>query len=324
LSNLVESQIENTKGFTGVSYGSWPGKNLVKDKLILSYEKTKINSASLQHLATEPIANSMLELTTGDPLAYYWSNAIELQQLYTYLAPSKDQNTHVYNYFKRLEELSGSPAEEILSVLGQEVSLVVEKSDEENFIPVPLGAVFFKVDPKVDVATMVNNIVNAFELPVIEKLYNSVTYLYWVASPQDGLQPLCGFWSNYLFFGNSARLLERVIDGFNNDTSLLNNPKVKGIDPGLTEKNNSITYFNNIEIIELTQRLLSALGTIVSLEDKTKAQQAHIILNEVVNPLLNGIKEYERSCTRSYFAPGMVVIDSKSSIAKKDNRNEAK
>ncbi|TKB11116.1 DUF3352 domain-containing protein [Desulforhopalus sp. IMCC35007] len=324
MANLVESQIENTMGFTGLSYAAWPGKNLVEDKLILSYEKSIINSASLQHLQTEPVTTSMLELTTGDPLVYYWSNAIDLRHLYTFLVPDDDQNSHVYNYFKRLEELSGISTEEILSVLGQEVSLVVEKNDEENFIPVPLGVLLFKIDPHVDVAAMANNIVNAFGLPVVEKLYNSVTYLYWVASPQDGLQPLCGYWSNYLFVGNSALFLERVIDGFNNDTSLLKNPKVKAIDPGITEKNNSITYFNNVEIIELTQRLLSALGTIVSLEDKTKAQQAHIILNEVVNPLLNGIKEYERSCTRSYFAPGMVVIESKSSIAKKENRKEAR
>ena len=324
MANLVESQIENTIGFTGLSYAAWPGKNLVEDKLILSYEKSKINSASLQHLQTEPVTTSMLDFTTGDPLAYYWSNAIDLGHLYTYLVSDNDQNNHVYNYFKRLEDLSGLSTEQMLSLLGQEVSLVVEKNDEENFIPVPLGVLLFKIDPKVDVAAMANNIVNAFGLPVVEKLYNSVTYLYWVASPQDGLQPLCGYWSNYLFIGNSAGFLERVIDGFNNDTSLLKNPKVKAIDPGITEKNNSITYFNNVEIIELTQRMLSALGTIVSLEDKTKAQQAHIILNEVVNPLLNVIKEYEKSCTRSYFAPGMVIIESKSSIAKKDNRKEAK
>ena len=223
-----------------------------------------------------------------------------------------------------LESVSSYSIEQILSILGDEVSLVIEKSGGDNFIPVPLAAAFFRVNPKVDISEIVNYIVDSFEVPVIEQVYNSVTYLYWVASPQDGLQPLCGFWSNLFFIGNSAQLIERVIDGYNENKSLLTNRKIRDIDPGIIEDNNSVTYFNNVEILELAQRLLSALGTMVSMEDREKAKKARIVITEVLNPFIEGLKEFERSCTRSYFAPGMVVIDSKTSIAKKNTRIEAK
>jgi len=320
---IVQKHITNTKGFLGVSYGAWPTETIVKDKIIFSYDGELTNPTVQQHMKTAPSNNSMLEMTIDDPLAYYWSNTIDLKHFLTYL-PETDVNNPVRNYIKKLENASSYSIEQILAIFGEEVSLVVEKSGDDNFFPVPLGAAFFRVDPKVDISEIVNYIVDSFEVPVIEQVYNSVTYLYWVASPQDGLQPLCGFWSNIFFIGNSAQLIERVIDGFNDNTSLLTNKKIRDIDPGIIEGNNSVTYFNNVEILELTQRLLSAIGTMASMEDRNKAEKARLIINEVLNPFLEGLKEFERSCTRSYFAPGMVVIDSRTSIASKNTPIEAK
>jgi len=322
--SLVEQQLINTKGFLGMSYGAWPTETIVQEKIIFSYDEKLTNKTVHQHLTTAPSKNSMLDMTINDPLAYYWSNTIDLKHFLTYLPAETNKKNPVVNYIKKLESVSSYSIEHILSILGDEVSLVIEKSDGDNFIPVPLAAAFFRVDPKVDISEIVNYIVDSFEVPVIEQVYNSVTYLYWVASPQDGLQPLCGFWSNLFFIGNSAQLIERVIDGYNENKSLLTNKKMRDINPGIKEANNSVTYFNNVEILELSQRLLSALGTMASLEDRKKAEKARIIITEVLNPFIEGLKEFERSFTRSYFAPGMVVIDSKTSIATKNTRIEAK
>jgi len=322
--SLVEQQLINTKGFLGISYGAWPTEAIVQEKIIFSYDGKLTNQTVQQHLTTVPSKNSMLDMTIDDPLAYYWSNTIDLKHFLIYLPAETKGSNPIHNYINKLESVSSYSIEQILSILGDEVSLLIEKSGGDNFIPVPLAAAFFRVDPKVDISEIVNYIVDSFEVPVIEQVYNSVTYLYWVASPQDGLQPLCGFWSNLFFIGNSAQLIERVIDGYNENKSLLTNRKIRDIDPGIIEENNSVTYFNNVEILELSQRLLSALGTMASMEDRKKAEKARIIITEVLNPFIEGLKEFERSCTRSYFAPGMVVIDSKTSIATKNTRIEAK
>ncbi|WP_458777475.1 DUF167 domain-containing protein [Desulforhopalus sp. 52FAK] len=317
---LIQEQLDHALGFTGAYYGAWSHSDTLQDKIIFTYNEGYTNNLVKNLLDTEPSNNTMLELTTADPLAYYWSNTIDLKHFLHYVP--KDTPNPVTSYLNKLENLSQNSVEGILSTLGQEVSLVVEKSGEDNFIPIPLAAAFFRIDPNIDLSEMVNYIVDAFEVPVIEQIYDSVTYLYWVASPQDGLQPLCGYWSNLFFIGNSAQLLERVIDGYNENSSILNNPKVKGIDPGITQKNNSITYLNNTQIIELSKRLLGVFATIITLEDKGKAAKARVILSEVIHPLFDGLKEYQRSCTRSYFEPGMVIIDSRTSVVEKKPHKE--
>lgn len=322
IKDIVGKQLANTEGFLGVSYGAWPTKTIVQDKMIFSFDEKLTNQTVQQHMTTAPSKNSMLEMTIDEPLAYYWSNTIDLKHFLTYLPGKTDQKNPVLNYIATLESTSSSTVEQILDTLGKEVSLVIEKSGDDNFFPIPLAAAFFRVDPAIDISELVNYIVDSFEVPVIEQVYNSVTYLYWVASPQDGLQPLCGFWSNLFFIGNSAQFIERIIDGYNDNKSLLTNRKIRALDPGITQENNSVTYFNNIEIVNLTQRLLSALATMTTLEDRSKAEKARLIINEVLDPFLEALKEFDRSCTRSYFAPGMVVIDSRTSIAPKNSHIE--
>lgn len=324
MGGILQKHLTNMIGFLGISYGAWPADKVVQDKIIISYDGKLTNPKVQRHMKTAPSNNSMLDMTISDPLAYYWSNTIDLKHFLTYLPVETDTKNPVRNYIRKLESSSSYSIEQILTILEEEVSLVIEKSGGDNFIPVPLAAAFFRVNPKVDISEIVNYIVDSIEVPVIEQVYNSVTYLYWVASPQDGLQPLCGFWSNIFFVGNSAHLIERVIDGYNENTSLLTNQKIREIDPGILEANNSVTYLNNVEILELTQRFLSALGTMASMEDRIKAEKVRLIISVVLNPFLESLKEFERSCTRSYFAPGMVVIDSRTSIALKNTPIEAK
>ena len=57
------------------------------------------------------------------------------------------------------------------------------------------------------------------------------------------------------------------------------------------------------------------LSTIVAIEDKTTATRAKIIVNELIIPLLEGAKMYERSMNRSYFTTETVVIESRTKIS---------
>lgn len=312
---IFQQQLDLVDGFTGLLYGAWSRGEYMDDKIILTYQEEQVVEGTEKFLQTAPGMSSMLELTTSDPLAYYWSNTIDLKTFLQYLPDRNDKEHPVNRYLDKLEEMSHQGIEEIVATFGDEVSLVLEKNSDENFLPVPRAAVFFRMNTGVDLSEMVNYIVDAFEVPVIEQLYNSVTYLYWVASPQDGLQPLCGYWSNIFFIGNSGSLIEQIIDGYNENSSILSNTQIKKIDPGVSEANNSVTYLNNEELLGLTERLFSALATISTLEDREKAEKARIVINKIIHPFFSGLQQYERSFTRSYFLPGMVIIDSKTSVS---------
>ena len=101
-------------------------------------------------------------------------------------------------------------------------------------------------------------------------------------------------------------IVQRKIDDF----SLLDNESVQAIDPGLSEKNNSVTYMNNVELITVLQKGLNLVAMTLAIEDRETAYKVQTVIDEVITPLLDGARMYGKSCTRSYFTPEMVIIDS--------------
>jgi hypothetical protein len=307
---LFLKELATTVGFAHFGYGSWNKKKRVIDKMLVQYNSDEVNSVVKKHIDAAPTRCSMLSLTTENPMAFYWSNTVKLKNLSGYLNKNHELAPHIDKLWTTMAGITGKNAEEFFSLLGEEVSLVVEPGVQDEFFAVPLGMVFLRIKNVPALRIVMEQIIDAYDLPITIKAYGQIRYSYWTPSPQDGLQPLYGFWDDLFFFGNSPKLLKMIVDRKTDDFSLLDNSAIKLLDPGFSEKNNSITYLNNVELLKVLRRWLGLIGMTLAIEDREKAYKVHTVLNEIINPLLDGISMYEKSSTRSFFTPEMVVIDS--------------
>jgi hypothetical protein len=307
---LFLKELATTVGFTHFGYGSWNKRKRVIDKVLVQYKSDAVNSVVKNHIDATPIHCSMLSLTTENPMAFYWSNTLKLKDLIGYFEKNKELAPRIEKLWSTVARITGKNAEEIFSLFGEEFSLVLEPGAQDEFFAFPLGMVFLRVKNVPELRTVMEQIIDVYDLPITVKSYGQVRYSYWTPAPQDGLQPLYGFWQDLFFFGNSPKLLEMIVDKKTDDFSLLDNDAIKTLDPGFAEKNNSITYLNNVELLKVLRRWLDLLGMTLAIEDREKAYKVHTILNEIINPLLDGMSMYEKSSTRSFFTPAMVVIDS--------------
>ncbi len=307
---LVLKELATTIGFANFGYGSWNKKKSVIDKVVVQYDRGQVNSVVKDHIDTLPGQCSMLSLTTENPMAYYWSNTVMMQHFLRYLEKSGKEEPQLEKFWSTVEKITGKKAEEIISLFGEEASLVVEPGPQDNFFSFPLGMVFLRVKNVLELRTILEQLIDEYDIKVSVKSYGPIRYTYWIPSPQDGLQPLYGFWHDLFFFGNSSRLLKMIIDQKSGDFSLLDNDAIKSLDPGLTQENNSITYLNTLELSKVLQKWLGLIGTTLAIENRKTAEKVHTVLEEIIDPLLDGAKMYDKSCTRSYFTPEMVIIDS--------------
>ena len=243
-------------------------------------------------------------------MLFYWSNTIEFKHLFTLVEQGRKEDVQLEKFWSTVQGITGKSTSEIAALLGDEASLILESGPKDTFFSFPLGIFFIEVNHFNELQSVLQKVIDALHIPVTEAKYGPVRYVYWTPSPQDGLQPLYGFWHNLLFFGNSSSLLETIVQRKNDKMSLLDNPAVRAIDPGLLEKNNSMTYMDNVEIINVLQKGLNLVAMTLAIEDRETAVKVRTVIDEIINPLLDGVKMYGKSCTRSYFTPEMVVIDS--------------
>jgi hypothetical protein len=307
---LLLKEMATTVGFANFAYGSWNKKNSVIDKVLVQYESDEVNSVVKTHIDATPSRCSMLSLTTENPMAFYWSNTIMINHFLRYIEKTREAEPQLEKFWSNVESITGKNTEEIFSLLGEEVSLVLEPGPEDKFFSFPLGIFFVRVKNVPELQTIFEKLIDEYDIQVSVRSYGPIRYSFWTPSPQDGLQPLYGFWDDLIFFGNSSRFLKMIVDRKSGDFSLLDNVDVKSLDPGFTKQNNSITYLNNVELIKVLQKWLGLVGMTLAIEDREIAYKIHTVLEEIINPLLDGASMYERSCTRSYFTPEMVIIDS--------------
>jgi hypothetical protein len=308
--DLLLKELATTVGFANFGYGSWNTKKRVIDRVLVQYNSNEVNSVVKNHVDAAPIRSSMLSLTTENPMAFYWSNNIKINHFLRYFEKSRKEKPQIENFWSTVENITGKNMIELFSLLGEEVSLVLEPGPKDKFFSFPLGMFFLHVKNVPELRTILAKIIDEYDIPVSVKSHGPIRYSYWTPSPQDGLQPLYGFWGDFIFFGNSSSLLGMIVKKNSEDFSLLDNMTVKAIDPGFTEKNNSVTYLNNAELINVLQKGLDLVGMTLAIEDRETAFKVRTVIDEIINPLLDGARMYNKSCTRSYFTPEMVIIDS--------------
>lgn len=308
--DLLLKEMATTIGFANFGYGSWNKKKRVIDKVLVQYNSDEINSVVQKHINADPSLCSMLTLTTENPMVFYWSNTIKMQHILGYFKERRKVEPNLEDFSSTVKRVTGITIEDIFSLLGEEISMVLEPGPNDNFFSFPLAMFFLRVNNAQELSNVLEKLVNEYDIPISNKSYGPIRYSFWTPSPQDGLQPLYGFWDDLIFFGNSSRLLQMVIDQKAADSSLMDNVVVSTLDPGFNEKNNSITYINNVAFINVLQKWLGVIGMTLAIENRENAYKVHIVLDEIINPLLEGASMYEKSFTRSYFTPEMVIIDS--------------
>lgn len=317
--NLVDKQLKTTKGFTGLGHATWIDNTSIVNKVITTFDSLKTNPIAQKHLTTKPGHNSMFTMTSNKPMVYYWSNTLNLSHLFDYYKKQDGFGENILgSLFSKVEEVSGKSVNEIVEFLGQQVIVVIEPAKKDSFFELPLGLIVWQLKNGPDLQRVVEKIAQNYQISIIDNHYGPVVYYYWAQSPQDGIFPLYGFWQDYFFMGNSLSLFKKVIDNHSDSLSLLEQQELISVDPGFSYKNNSITYFDNKELIKVVKKALNMVSTLVAIEDKNIAEKIHILVNEVFNPLLEATTIYERSGTRSFFDKDMVIIESKTLITQKN------
>ncbi|MFH0781069.1 MAG: hypothetical protein V2B20_03825 [Pseudomonadota bacterium] len=312
---FISRKASSLVGITGFFYGAKKQKSIFKEKMIVRYESQSIKGMFRDRLATRPIKPSRFFLISPKPMFYLWSNSFDSQGFLNYAQGWGKEGGGDADIVARLKSSVIGKDFKDLPMFGKEITVIAEQSPVNTPLPLPLAMIFVPVVDKDTLKATMLELVDTYDIPVSTEEYDSVEYTFWSQSPQEGLFPLYGFWGEYFFLGNSVTLLQKIIDAKGRGLSLLDIDSVKKDDPGVTEKNNLMVYSNNIQVINILEIFLRAFGTIAAIEDRGFAKKARVVIQKIILPLLEEVKIFDTSVTRSYFTPEMIVVDTYTNIS---------
>jgi hypothetical protein len=255
----------------------------------------------------EPVENRHLLNMPADLLVYFWSNWLDLpawwkESLAMGTAEELAAAGRISNW---IEKQSGMTIDEFLALFGQEFGFEVAEIRTSGFFPVPRICCCIELTDRDRVEQLLEKIITG--LPVRRDKVAGIPVVSIMAA--EGLmQPSYALLDRFLVMADSRKQIEDILKV--SSKRLVNDELFQAVDMGMLQPSNLVVFTRTAEIIDGLKEFASWAGTMIAIRDEVAGSKSKILIDQVILPLLDGLKMFRAKGVRSYTAAGELVLDS--------------
>jgi hypothetical protein len=223
---------------------------------------------------------------------------------------SNDKNGK--NLIDEVAEATGMSNEELLLLVENDLLIALKSSLDDQFIPLPRILVALKTNDSKKLFHVIESITAKYDIPLTKQSIDGINIYLWggvVAAGQ--LQPAFTVTDKYLVISSNRQQIKEFIKEGRGYKSLDSSSHFRAVDIGLTGENNSVNYLDSRGMTLLAKEIISWIGTMIAIQDREVARRSKILIDQVINPLLDGLAMYASVGMRSYTEKDTLVIESK-------------
>jgi len=255
----------------------------------------------------EPVQNRSLLNMPSDLLFYFWSNWLDLNAWWqeTLARGTDDELAAAERIANWIETQSGMSIDEFLALFGREFGFNISEIRTSGFFPVPRICCCIEMTDRDRVEQLLEKIISG--LPVRRDKVAGIPVVSIMAA--DGLmQPSYALLDRFLVVADSREQIEDILRV--SSKRLVKDDQFQAVDMGMLQPSNLVVFARTAEIIDGLKEFASWAGTIIAIRNEAAGYKSKILIDQVILPLLDGLKMYRAKGVRSYTAPGEVVLDS--------------
>ncbi len=243
----------------------------------------------------------------ADLLTYFWSNWLDLPTWWQEkLKDASDLDLkRADNLANLVHRYTAMHIEDFLGLFGQQIGLHIKEIKTSGFFPVP--RVYFCVEMlnRSHIQILLEKFIA--DLPVRRDMVAGVDVIS-IQAAGGLMQPSFALLDDHLIFADGRDQINAVLKP--SGSMLIHDPDFMKVDMGLQQKNNLVFFARTIQLIDGLKELASWLGTIIAIRDERAGAQSKILIDQAVEPLLDGLMMFKAMAVRSYTAEDELVLQS--------------
>ena len=332
----IQKTLDQWKGWEGLAFGAWKEKGEIRDKAVVLFTKEKLDPLVARMCAVQPVENKTLSMVPADILGYYWTNTWDMNAFWDmFTRDMTGSMEQVEAMEENVKTSTGVEIKQLFSMFGSEAVLLLKEIATDGFIPLPNGAIFVKIAKEDEFVEMLEPLLVKANIPTLTEDYKGVKLVSWGVSLHPGLQPVYTLHQGYLILASTMDLVKEIIDspagyqkrpktagavaGRSIGGALVNDDRFRqineGLEQGLTEANNSVSFVRFSSLLQMTKDLASWGGVMLSMQDRESALQSTVVLEQLILPLLDGMTMYEVIGARSVIRDDAIILESTTILA---------
>ncbi len=314
LFNMLRPQVVTEKGrglpeFVGserMVFFHHSNNNIQQFTSIVQFDPDQLAPFQKTIYTRKPVENSSLRNMPSNLLVYFWSNWLDLPAWWreTLARGTDNELAAAAGIAAWIEKQTGMSIDQFLALFGSEFCFNIPEIRTSGFFPVPSICFFIELADPDRAQELLEKMISG--LPLRRDKVAGIPVVSIMAG--GGLmQPSYALLDRFLVLADSREQIEDILK--RSSKRLVSDDSFQAVDMGMLQSSNMVMFARTAELIDSLKEFASWAGTIIAIRDEQAGAKSKVLLDQVILPLLDGLKMYRAKGVRSYTAPGEVVLD---------------
>lgn len=284
----------------------FPGSKKMHYQGIMRYDQEAMETDRNCSRLPDPVTNSLIREVPADLLAFFWTNMLgvgrDCVNILADAAPERKKALAGLEQWLRIK--TGHSLDSFFSLFGGQFSINVSEVRKGGFLPIPKLCCRIEVRDRSGVERMLHDLVQGL---AVQSFRVNGTAVASVQLAGGLIQPSFALQGRFLIVADSREQIEHVLDG---SRDLLYRDSIyRKVDVGLAEPNNMAAFVRHAEFIETVKGFTLWTGMLLSMSDHRLGEKSRIMINQILLPLLEGLKMYRAGSSRVFSSAGEIIME---------------
>ncbi|UCD80944.1 MAG: DUF3352 domain-containing protein [Desulfobacterales bacterium] len=305
---FIEKQLTQLNGFIAGGYAAYDdGSTVLQKKIVVLVDRDALEPQFARMLNVKPEIGGMLAMLPENTLGFTWQNTLDLRLYYDSLTQSEDfkpEDIEAVN--ANLQQKFGVSLDELVDAFGPQWGMALSSVKTGGMFPIPeLGLFIQSARPEV-AEKIILQAVGKSDMPVLIDEYKSQRIKYLQLPFGSDLSPCYAYINGYCILAVNTNMIKSYIDTMNNGRNITGSDAFKAIDKGLSDKNNQLAFVKFDQLIDTVPEIMRWGSSMAAYANPDKARQFTPVAEQVINPLVDGLKMYKTVGFRSFIAEAKI------------------
>ena len=311
---------EKVEAYQSAIFGAWSEENTIIDKAVISFDPKLLDEQPNSKMLSKAGLPQSFKRVSQDTIIYHWSNQFSPKTILGMLGqdPSLSDATET-QFVGELSKITGLTADQLFDLFDNDLTLAVRGINEDQLVPMPRFLLSVKSEDVEKIKKVVDSLIDHYSIPVRRSSLADTNIISWGGIIGIGsILPTLSFTDDSAIISSNRQQIKNYVapDGIQ---SLADLESFQAMSTALLKPSHSFTYVDFAQTADMLQEMVSWGGTMLALKDKELARKSKVLIDDLINPLLEGLSMYSIIGSRKYLEGNTIILES---ITKIDNGNQ--
>jgi len=299
------------KPYQSAIFGAWREETTIKDKAVISFEPELLDEHSRSILLSKAGLPESYNKVPPDTIIYHWSNQFSPKALLEMIGQDQSLAETAENQFVgELSRITGLTAQQLFDLFEHDLTLAVREINENQLVPLPRFLLSVKSGEVDKLQEVVDTLIEHYSIPVQRKSYGETNIISWGGIIGIGsILPTLLFTDDALIISSNREQIKTYVAP-QRAQSLSDIESFQSMSSTLLKPSHSFTYLDFAHTAEMVQEMVSWGGTMLAIKDRELARKSKVLIDDLINPLLEGLSMYSIIGSRKYVEGSTIVFES--------------